>query len=111
MIDTEQRQYERVPVLCVVIYPHLAPSPHPPMFHTVDLSLGGACIEAPESHISGALLAFHLVTPHQHVADMRSKVVHSEIVQPNLYHVGVRFINLSPQDRAILASEIERVGA
>ncbi len=111
MISTERRQFKRIPVPCTVNYYHLAPSPNPPVFHAINLSLGGACIEAPEPHVPGAVLAFYLITPSRRATDVRAKVIYFRAAQPELYYVGVRFTNLSPQDRTILAREIEHASA
>ncbi len=111
MNDSERRAFKRFPVSCKVSYFYLPPSSNPPTFQTLNLSLGGACVEAPEPLVPGSSVAFHLITPSRYAADVRAQVVFSKPAKPALYHVGVRFTTLSTQDRAILADEIERAAA
>jgi hypothetical protein len=107
MTIAERRSAERIPIDCQVGYFHLPPMLNSPVFHTLNLSMVGACIEAPSSFVPGAALSFYLITPDHQVADVHSQVVHSKLVNPDLYHVGVRFTHLAERDRAVLIHQFE----
>jgi hypothetical protein len=107
MTDPERRSSTRLPIDCKVGFFHLPPSPNPPVFHALNLSLTGACIEAPNLYAPGASLSFHLFTPDHRVADIRAQVVYSQTASSALYHIGVRFIHLAERDRNILVRQFE----
>ena len=110
MTVSERRSTQRMPVDCKVSFFHLPPSSNSPTFRALNLSLTGACIEAPTPFAPGAVLAFHLITPEHQVADVRARVVHTILCAPTLYHVGVRFTHLSADDHDLLARQLDRVG-
>lgn len=109
MASPERRSSMRIPVDCTVSFFHLPPSSSPPVFRTENLSMVGACIEAPTQFAPGAALSFHLITPDNQVADIYAQVVHTNLNSSALYHVGVRFTRLAECDREILAQQFERV--
>ncbi len=109
MTSLERRSSVRIPVDCKVSFFHLPPSSSPPVFHALNLSMAGACIEAPTPFVPGAALSFHLITPDNQVADIYAQVVHSELNASALYQVGVRFTRLAERDREILVRQFEHV--
>jgi c-di-GMP-binding flagellar brake protein YcgR len=109
-VNEERRTSRRVPVQCPVKYFYL-PSLNAPETRTLDLSAGGARIEAVDPLTPGASVAFQIITPEHHVVDVRAQVVHRSFEEYRPYRVGVRFTGLSAGDRAILAREILRAVA
>ncbi|MBI5030539.1 MAG: PilZ domain-containing protein [Chloroflexi bacterium] len=109
MPTPDRRSAERMPVDCTVCFFHLPPTSSPPVFHALNLTLTGACIQAPIHFVPGAVLSFHLVTPDNQVADIHAQVIHSEEDNTKLYRVGVQFTHLAEYDRNLVARQIDRV--
>ena len=105
MISIERRSSARVAVDCKVGYFHLPPAATTPVFHALNLSMLGVCLEAPSVFEPGSTLSFYLITPDNRVADVNAQVVHSEMANSALYHVGVCFTRLKERDREILTSQ------
>ena len=104
----DRRTAERIPIDCTVCFFHLPPSSNPPVFHALDLTLIGACIQAPTPFVPGSVLSFHLVMPDNQVADIHAQVIHSEKNGSELYRVGVLFTHLEEYDRNLLVRQLER---
>ena len=108
MPTPERRSARRIPVDCTVCFFHLPPTPNPPLFRALNLTLHGVCIQAPTPFVPGSVLSFHLVTPDNQVADIHGQVIHSEADGSELYQIGIQFTRLKESDRNLLARQLER---
>lgn len=109
----ERRAARRVPVYCATGYSVPGPMSNADWRATrvVDLSAGGACLEAVEPLTPGSELAFQILTADQHAVNVRAQVVHLDSREYRSYHLGVRFTALSASGRAILARAMLRAVA
>ncbi|MDE3089752.1 MAG: PilZ domain-containing protein [Chloroflexota bacterium] len=103
----ERRTAERRPVRLPVKYFYVPPEVNPPPTYTVDLSVGGACIETLDPLQPGASVAFFILAPEHQVIDARAQVVHTQSTEGAPYRAGVRFLRLPPADRALLERTIK----
>ena len=104
---SERRQYPRLnaPVFCRPL--------GRPLFarlRTRDISLGGARLYSDDSHRTGDRLELELFLPDQSEIACRAEVVWIDDLPegaPARYDVGVRFIEIAPQDRERLGQVLK----
>ena len=104
----ERRESPRRRVPFHVKYLYLPPEATPPSTRVIDLSANGACVETLDLFQEGASVAFFIVTPENQVIDVRAQVTRMERAERPPYRAGVRFTQVSPPDRALLQSALER---
>jgi hypothetical protein len=105
--NRERRESPRFSVDCPTKYFYLPPSPNPPETHVVDLSLQGACIQVPDPLIPGSVIAFQVITSERQVVDARARVIYVQAMPNAFFRVGVQFLLLSEDTRALIAREVE----
>lgn len=96
----ERRTSPRVPVRYPIVYFYAAPNS--PRMHTIDLSEGGAAIEAQDPLPLGAAISFVIVAGNDHVVEANGTVVHVHAAPQVPYRVGVSFPSTTPGVREIL---------
>lgn len=110
MLAFERRAAQRVPAHFPVQYFYHARDVQVPPTQTLDVSTSGAQVQALDAFPQGASLAFLLLAGDQNVLDVRAQVVRVEPGESAApFRVGVRFTQLSDQDRETLARVIARV--
>jgi hypothetical protein len=103
----EKRNYRRVEVSHAVLY--IADNyPRPKVGRTVDVSLGGTRIETPYGLISGERLEISIAIPPQ-VIKCKGQVVHILWPGGKSLTAGIRFEDLSEQDRLYLGQYVSHV--
>ena len=103
--NIERRMSPRVPVRYPITYSYLPPNPPPT--RTIDLSEGGAAIEALDPLPVSAAITFLIVADKDQVVEGRATVVHVQSGPSFPYRMGIRFSGLSPNDRTILGRSIQ----
>ena len=109
----ERRSHPRVRVSHPVLY-FTDIFPKPRVATTIDLSMGGTRIETPYSLISGENLEISIAI-HPQVIKSRSQVVHilplpgERMFAGTRFEAGLRFEEMSTQDRTFLEEYISRV--
>ena len=103
----ERRAHPRVEVSKSVLYVSDI-YPRPKVASTVDLSLGGTRIKTLYSLNSGEGIEISIAI-HPEVIKCRGKVVYAQQVADNRLEAGVRFEEMSRQDRLYLGGYISHV--
>jgi hypothetical protein len=103
----ERRNHGRVKVSHSALY-FTNVYPRPTVATAVDLSLGGTRIESPHSLISGEGLEMYIAI-HPQVIKCSGEVVHVSDLMDGRPKAGVRFDNLSKQDRLYLGEYISHI--
>ena len=103
----ERRRHPRVKASHPVLY-FTDIYPRPRVATTVDLSMGGTRIETPYSLVSGADLEMTIAI-HPRVIKCTGQVVHTRWVDGERLNAGVRFEDMSKQDRLYLGEYISHV--
>lgn len=98
--QNERRTSPRMPVRYPIVY-FYAP-PNSPRMHTIDLSEGGAAIEAQDPLPLGAAVSFMIVAGNDQVVETNATVVHVRAAAQSPYRVGVSFPSLTPGIQKIL---------
>ncbi len=100
----ERRSHPRVAISHPVLY--LADVyPRPKVARAVDLSLGGTRIETPHSLVAGERLEISIAIYPQ-VIKCRGKVIHTLQVTGERLKAGIRFEEMSEQERVYLGEYI-----
>ena len=124
MPSSDRRNYRRIPMGATVGYQELSFKEHPEGDTTVygDISAGGLLINSVKEIPLGTLLKLELRVPgwgkHQghfgpaHEQDLRplvavGQVVRVEQLESKDYELGVKFLNVYPDDHAALLKFIE----
>ena len=126
-MPSDRRNYRRIPMGATVGYQELAFSTEPESNTSVyaDISAGGLLLSSPKELALGALLKLELRVPgwgkHQghfgpaHEQDLRplvavGQVVRVECLEGGDYELGVKFLNVYPDDYAALLKFIAASG-
>lgn len=103
----ERRSHPRVEVSHPVLYLNVI-FPRPKVGSTVDLSIGGTRIETPYSLITNEILDISIAI-NPHVIKCRGEVVHVLDLIGERLQAGVRFEEMSKQDKLYLGEYISYV--
>ena len=123
-MPSDRRNYRRIPMGATVGYQELSFSEHPEGATTVygDISAGGLLLNSPNEIALGTLLKLELRVPgwgkHQghfgpaHEQDLRplvavGQVVRVESLEGGEFELGIKFLNVYPDDHAALLKFIE----
>lgn len=123
-MPSDRRNYRRIPMGATVGYQELSFSTEPEAATSVygDISAGGLLLTSPKELPLGTLLKLELRVPgwgkHQghfgpaHEQDLRplvavGQVVRVECLEAGDYELGVKFLNVYPDDQAALLKFIE----
>ena len=118
-MPSERRQYKRIPMGASVSFQELSFQKEPPSGQSVylDVSAGGLLLSSPREFPLGTLLKLEIRVPgwgkHQNhfvpafELDLRplvavGQVVRVEQMEGNDYEIGVKFLNVYPDDLAAL---------
>ena len=123
-MSSERRNYRRIPMGATVGYQELSFSTEPEPARSVygDISAGGLLLNSPKELPLGTLLKLEVRVPgwgkHQghfgpaHEQDLRplvavGQVVRVECMESGEYELGVKFLNVYPDDQAALLKFIQ----
>ena len=123
-MPAERRTYRRIPMGATVGFQELSFStiPEPATSVYADISAGGLLLTSPRNYPLGTLLRLELRVPgwgkHQgrfgpaHEQDLRplvavGQVVRIETLEEGEYELGVKFLNVYPDDQEALRKFIE----
>ncbi len=98
---TERRSAPRIPVEYPVFFHYLPPNP--PETRMLDLSIGGAAIEAPDPFPIGSKTSFVFVTTLQQVIECTARVIWVSPLSESKYRVGVCFTSMNDDARQQIA--------
>jgi len=125
-MSSERRQYQRIPMGATVAFQEITFQKDPLQAQSSykDVSIGGLLLNSPKEVALGSLLKLEIRVPgwgrHQHEAhfatpsesEMRPLVAVGEVVRvesldSGQYELGIKFVNVYPDDRAALLKFIE----
>jgi len=125
-MSSERRQYQRIPMGATVAFQEITFQRDPIQAQSSykDVSIGGLLLNSPREVPLGTLLKLEIRVPgwgkhqsEQHFAspsqsEMRSLVAVGEVVRvesldSGQYELGIKFVNVYPDDRAALLKFIE----
>lgn len=108
-MNKEQRRTKRKPLhLRASVSSDDAMNSEPIPVSTLDLSTKGALIESTEPLFENQVCAFRLVTNDARTVQVEGRIAWVKLQEKGIYHAGVVFRNLSPDEEYWLSLQMVR---